>query len=118
MTSIPLAEAARAALRGDHLVVRQWAADCVEQRLSWSAIERPADLLGDELPVAAALVELMPARGGQAAPHWTSEVPEASASIYFVPMALRRSREVSETLGPEPLRRRRIFAMPNYLEFA
>jgi hypothetical protein len=118
MESTPLADAARAALRGEHLLVRQWAADSVRHRVFWSCIDQPKDLSDDALALAAGLVELMASRAGQAAPEWTARVPEANTPIHFVPATLRRSREASEQAGPEPLRRRRIFAMPGYLEFA
>ena len=112
-----LADAACAALRGDHLLVRQWAIDTVRDQMAWCDVGRP-NLQGDELSVAAALVEVLAIRAGQIAPKWTADVPAASRSIYFVPVTLPRSRRVSETQGPEPLRRRRIYAMPNYLAFA
>jgi hypothetical protein len=112
-----LAEAACAALRGEHLLVRQWAIDTLRDQMAWGDVRRP-HLEGDELSVAAALVEVMASRAGQIAPRWTADVPAASRSIYFVPVTLRRSRQVSETQGPEPLRRRRIYAMPKYLAFA
>lgn len=117
MTPATLADAACAALRGDHLVVRQWAIDNLRGQVTWSELGRP-EIRGDALSIAAALVELMAGRAGQAAPGWAADVPAASESIYFVPGTLPRSREVSETDGPEPLRRRRIYAMPNYLAFA
>jgi hypothetical protein len=115
---MPLTDVARAALRGEHLVVRQWAADCVREHVPWASIGQPEDLAGDELGVAAALVELLAARAGQPPPPWTAGIPAVRTPIYFVPLTLPRSREASERESPEPLRRRGIFAMPNYLEFA
>jgi hypothetical protein len=117
MSQTTLADAACAALHGEHLVVRQWAIDARHDHVAWCDVRRP-DLQGDELSVAAALVEVMASRAGQVAPRWTADVPAASRSIYLVPVTLPRSRQVSETQGPEPLRRRRIYAMPNYLAFA
>lgn len=118
MILIPLGEVARAAMNGEHLVVRQWAADCLRERLTWAALKRPTDLAGDELAIAAGLVEIVAQLAGQSAPPWVAPVPCASRPIYFVPSEMRRSRETSEREGPEPLRRRQIFAMPNYLQLA
>jgi hypothetical protein len=118
MNPMQLADVARAALRGEHLLVRQWAADCLRERVAWPSFEQPGGLVGDELVVAAAVVELLADRAGQARPAWTARVPALSRPLYFVPLPLRRSREASVHGSPEPLRRRGIFAMPNYLEFA
>jgi hypothetical protein len=112
----PLAEVAQALMNGDGLVVRQWAQDCLRDRTNWTALRKPAGLTGDALSVAAGLVELMADRTAQAPPPWASSVPAVTKPIYLVPERMRRSREVSEREGPAPLRRRHVFAMPDYLD--
>lgn len=116
----PLAEVIRAARRGDDLVVRQWIADCVRERVDWSAFRRPPNIVGDDLAIAAGLVEIMAANALQASPTWTGEVPAASEEIFLSPLArqMRRTREVCRTQGPEPLRKRQIMAPPGYLTIA
>jgi hypothetical protein len=61
---------------------------------------------------------MMTQRAGQKSPPWTASVGAASGSIYLMPREMRRLREVSEREGPEPLLRRHIFAMPDYLRLA
>jgi hypothetical protein len=118
MTLTPLHVVARAVLNGETLVARQWVMDCAREHVRWNALERPPELAGDTLAVAASLVELMAERAGESPPAWTADAPALREAIYLVPADMRRSREVAEREGPEPLRRRRIFAMPDYLTFA
>jgi hypothetical protein len=107
----------QAAKRGDDLIVRQWVADCQRERLEWSAFNMPADLFGDDLAVAAALVEIMATSMFQSPPTWTGAVGAASEDVYLVPSAreMPRTRELCQTQGPEPMRKRRILAPPGYL---
>jgi hypothetical protein len=113
----PLAEIVQAARRGDDLVVRQWAADCRHERVDWSILKRPSNIEGNDLAVAAALVEVMAANAVQSPPAWTGNVGAASEDVYLVPSAreMRRTREMCQTQGPEPMRKRRILALPGYL---
>ena len=107
----------QAARRGDDLVVRQWVADCRRARVNWSVLKRPSNIEGNDLAVAAALVELMAANAVQSPPAWTANVAAASEDVYLVPSAreMRRTREMCQTQGPEPMRKRRILAPPGYL---
>jgi hypothetical protein len=105
-------------MNGDALVVRQWAADCTRDRTNWTTLQKPVELTGDALSVAAGLVEMMANRTAQVPPAWASNAPAVSKPIYLVPEQMHRSREISEREGPEPLRRRHVFAMPDYLEHA
>jgi hypothetical protein len=112
-----LAEVVQAAKRGDDLVVRQWVADCQREGVEWSAFKMPADIFGDDLAVAAALVETMATSMFQSPPAWTGAVGAASEDVYLVPSAreMPRTRELCQTQGPEPMRKRRILAPPGYL---
>jgi hypothetical protein len=112
----PLIEVVRAARRGDDLVVRQWVADCRCEWVDWSVFKMPT-IAGDDLAVAAALVELMAVNALQSPPAWTSS---ASEDVYLVPSAreMPRTREMCLTQGPEPMRKRRILAPPGYLTIA
>jgi len=116
---VDLAELVRALLRYDTLAARQWVADATRTGFSWQDLPQP-DLEGPALAVAAGVVELLAARVGQPAPEWTTAVPASPTAIYLVRAAatmprLRRSCEVE---GPEPLRRRLVFAPADFLTAA
>ena len=106
--------------RWDSLAARAWVQEAVRTRLDWSAIAQPADLDPDGLAIAAGIAELLAARAGQTPPAWTSAVPPATHSVYLVRAASQMPclRAACESEGPEPLRRRQIFAPPEFLTFA
>jgi hypothetical protein len=116
----PLIEVVQAAKRGDDLVVRQWVADCRLEHVDWSVLKKPMNIVGDDLAVVAGLVEIMAANALQSPPAWTNNVGAASEDVYLVPSAreMRRTRELCKTQGPEPMRKRRILALPGYLTIA
>ena len=104
----------------DVLRARQWVADAMRLPISWSGIARPADMDAEELAVAAGVVELLAARSGQPSPSWTVDVGESPRRIYLVRAAesMPRLRQLCEEEGPEPLRRRKIMAPPEFLTVA
>lgn len=114
-----LRELVAALLRHDALAARQWVADAARTRIVWSEVARP-DLGPLELAVAAGIAELLASRSRQAPPAWTVSVPAAPESVYLLraAAALPRLRRLCETEAPEPLRRRRIFAPPEFLTAA
>jgi hypothetical protein len=114
-----LRELVSALLRHDALTARQWVADARRARMQWSEVPRP-DVGPVELAVAAGVAETLAARGGQRPPAWTATVPAAPEFVYLLhaAAALPRSRRMCETESPEPLRRRRIFALPDFLTAA
>jgi hypothetical protein len=81
-------------------------------------MEKPEGLSEDELALAAGLVEMMAERAGQLPPDWTASVTRQGEPIYLFDPSLFRSRRMAEEGGPEPLRRRGIYAMPNFLTWA
>lgn len=113
-----LAEVVSAILNDEGLVPRQWVMDCAREGVRWDVLKSPSELTGDELSIAASLVELMAERAGVSSPSWTSKVPALREPLYLVPACMKRSRAVAEKEGPEPLRRRRIYAMPDYLTYS
>lgn len=68
--------------------------------------------------VAAAVVELLAERAHQAPPTWTSTVGPLGMPLYLVAAAHKseKLRARVERESPEPLRRRRVYAPPGYLE--
>ena len=67
----------------------------------------------------AALLELFASRMKQEAPSWTAEVGPLSEPIFLLKAAetMKRLRQLCEAEAPEPLRKRGLYAPPNYLEF-
>ena len=107
-------------LEGDALGARQWVADAGRSRLSWPAVSMPDDLDAVGLVVAAGITELLAARAGQQPPTWTKAIGAAPEPLFLVRAAeqLPRLRRLCQEDGPEPLRRRRIFAPPDFLTAA
>jgi hypothetical protein len=69
---------------------------------------------------AAAIVELFAAHRNQAPPHWTQGVGPLAEPVFLVEAAerMKNLRTLCETQAPEPMRKRRLYAPPNFLVFA
>lgn len=102
---------------GDMLTARQWVADARPEGFNWTIVPRPRELPESMMAIAAGITEMLPARAGQTAPAWTADVRAASEPVYLVRAArdYPRLRRLCEEEGPEPLRRRRILAPPEFL---
>jgi hypothetical protein len=113
-------ELVQALSAGDALAARQWVADAEREQLRWPEMTAPQSLSTDEMAVAAGVVELLAHRAGQSPPPWTAGVQAASRAIFLVraAAAMPRLRRLCEEEGPEPLRRRRVFAPPGFLTAA
>lgn len=112
-----LADLVHALLRDDLLAARQWVKDARRQHLRWETVSRPASLEGDALAAAAGLVELLAGRAGQPIPAWTTEIPPAPHDLWLDRSlaSIPALREASLRFGPEALRRRRCYALPDFL---
>ena len=106
-----------ALLKYDALTVRQWVADAMRLPIHWPDVELPVGLAPDQLAVAAGVAELLAQRMGQQPPSWTEGAAASRTTIYLVRSAstMPRLRMLCEEEGPEPLRRRHIFAPPEFL---
>ena len=115
-----LSDLVRALLSFDALVARQWVTDSLRQGILWASIPEPTDLDPVGLGVAAGVAELLAARAGQSPPPWAGTVEVAPTAVYLVKAArtMPRLRQLCEQEGPEPLRRRRILAPPEFLQVA
>jgi len=100
---------------------------CVRLVLCLSSYNQPvlADIPRPEtdtptLVVAAALLELFALRTQQPAPAWTRQVGPMEQPRYLLKAAthMRRLRDLCRDAAPEPLRRRHLYAPPDYLAFA
>ncbi|MEZ4294569.1 MAG: hypothetical protein R3B70_06310 [Polyangiaceae bacterium] len=115
-----LSDLVRACLSYDALTARQWVADSIRQGISWSSVPQPIDLDEVEMAVAAGIAEVLAERAGQRPPTWASTIEGVSTPVYLVKAArtMPRLRRLCEEEGPEPLRRRRILAPPEFLTVA
>ncbi len=109
-----------AVLAGDSLAVRSLVQDFLASHPILTTVPRPSLADGQPMAVAAALTELFSERRRQAPPTWTRTVGPAPEALYLVRSAITmpRLRQLCEDAGPEPLRRRRLYAPPDYLVFA
>jgi hypothetical protein len=108
-----------AALGRDSLLLRELVLDFLSQRLELSLIQQPRLENHAQLVVIAALLELFATRLGQLPPAWTKDV--VGGEPFFLLAAaekMPRLRRLCELEAPEPLRKRLLYAPPNFLEFA
>ena len=110
----------KALLSYDALTVRQWLAEAERSGFTWSDIPRPSGLDPTASALAAGVIELMASRAGDRPPAWTAKIPPAPERIFLVRAAetVPRLRALCELEGPEPLRRRGLFAPPEFLTVA
>lgn len=115
-----LVELVRAVRRYDALAAREWVAAAGRTGLCVTQLPRPAGLDELDIAIAAGVAELLAARWGQPPPSWTRDVPAAPQDYYLVKAAatLPRLRKSCQQDGPEPLRRRRLFAPAEFLTIA
>lgn len=108
----------RAILSGDLLAARQWVADAYRAQVRWERLERPSGLDDREMAVAAGIAELLAARAGALAPSWTIAVGAQKEPLFLDPGLedMPRTRERMQTHAPEPLRKRNLFASPDFLD--
>jgi hypothetical protein len=117
---VVLRELVSALLAGDLLTARQWVADAHRADVHWEQMEAPADLTDREMSVAAAVVELLASRAGAKAPSWTETVGGVCDLLVLDPglEQMPRSLARAKSAGPEPLRKRNIVALPDFLDVA
>jgi len=110
----------RSILSGDLLTARQCVADAQREQFRWDELAMPGDLTERELTVAAGIVELLAMRNGSTAPRWTTAIGGLRESLVLDPglEQLPRSFARARIAGPEPLRRRNLVALPDFLAVA
>lgn len=110
---------AETALRRDSLRLRRLAQDFLRDHPRLAAIPRPNIDDRQILGTAAALLELLAQRAGQTAPAWTREVGAVPKPMFLLEAATRmkRLRALCESEAPEPLRKRGLYAPPDFLTF-
>jgi hypothetical protein len=117
---VTIEQLANAALNGESLLLRSLTQDLLREQPQLTVYPKPQTQDARLLTTAAALIELLATRLKQAPPPWTNEVGPLPEPIYLLKAAasMNRLRTLCETEAPEPLRKRRLYAPPNFLEFA
>jgi hypothetical protein len=116
----PIEQLAEAALQRDSLRLRNLVQDMTRAKMDWSALPRPQSKDARLLAIAASLAELLATRQNQMPPSWTKEIGALHEPFYLLRSAetMKRLRVLCETQAPEPMRKRHLYAPPNFLEFA
>lgn len=111
---------ARAALRHDALTLRSLVQELLRECPSLAEIAPPRTDDPQVLGTAAALIELIALRTAQSPPDWTKTVGRVPTPTYLVAAAatMKHLRTLCETESPEPLRKRGLYAPPDFLSFA
>lgn len=111
-------EIVNAIIAGDLIAARQWVSDAKRKQLKWANVPRPTDIAGSEMAIAAGIVELLAGRAGEMAPSWTIAVGAAREPVVLDPglEEMPRSFARAKTVGPEPLRKRNLLALPDFLD--
>ena len=83
-------------------------------------VPQPAGIDERHLVVAAALLELLALRIGQQAPCWTAKIGSLREPFFLVAEAesMKNTRIMCEQESPEPLRKRKLLAPPQFLTWA
>ena len=117
---VALETLAKTALQRDGLRLRSLALDFMREQPKLALIPRPPINDQQVLATAAALLELLAQRAGQIAPAWTREVGPVPEPVFLLEAATRmkRLRALCESEAPEPLRKRGLYAPPEFLTFA
>jgi len=117
---VDLRDLVHALLSGDTLSARQWVADARRAGVVWQSMPEPPDLDPVARTIAVGIVELLAGRAGQEAPTWTAEVGALAEPLFLVRAVatMPRLRRTCERESPDPLRRRLLFAPPDFLTAA
>jgi hypothetical protein len=111
---------AEAILAYNDLYARAYTMEWLYYDLPFADIPRPNTTNPTVMIVAAAIVELLATRAYQTPPAWVFTVGRLDEPFFVVRLRPNESftRNLCLTEAPEPLKRRNIFAPPNYLTFA
>lgn len=117
---VRLEQLAEAALNRDSLRLRSLTQDFLRENFRLTDYAQPAIADARLLTMAAALIELLALHQKQSPPNWTKAIGPLPEPFFLLESAatLKRLRALCESQSPEPLRQRRLYAPPNFLEFA
>lgn len=113
-------ELAEAAISQDHLRMRSLVQDIVRSKTEISRLRAPQSNDARLRATSASIAELLAMRQNQQPPSWTKNVGPLNEPFYLLKSAyqMKRLRELCETQSPEPMRKRKLYAPPHFLEFA
>jgi hypothetical protein len=113
-----LRDLVRAILQGDLLTARQWVADAYRGHLRWELCARPDGMDDRELAVAAGLAELLAERVGAQPPAWAMSIGAQSEPVFLDPGIEKMPRTLAraKSHAPDSLRKRNLFALPDFLD--
>lgn len=117
---VTLETVAETALQRDGLRLRSLVQDFLREHPHLMQIPQPDTANVQLLGTAAALLELFAQRTGQIAPPWTQAIGAVPEPFFLVEAAsgMKRLRALCEAEAPEPLRKRGLYAPPDFLSFA
>ena len=117
---VTIEQIAAAILRADSLIARALVQEFLREQPVLAEIAQPATDDRVVLALSASLLELFALRTHQPAPAWTQQVGPVDQPIYLLRATahMRRLRDLCRDAAPEPLRRRRLYAPPDYMAFA
>jgi hypothetical protein len=117
---VTLEQLANAVLQRDGLLARSLSQDFLYGTKILSDVPRPDSSDDRLLAAAAAIIELFALQRHQTPPSWTRDVGPLAEPFFLVAAAehMKRLRVLCETQAPEPLRKRGLYAPPNFLVFA
>ena len=117
---VELDAVATAALERDNLRLRSLVQDMLQESPQLEAWPEPKTRDPQLLSIAAGLVELLALRRHQPPPAWATAIGAAPEPYFLLKTAtrLKRLRDLCLNEAPEPLRKRNLYAPPNFLEFA
>lgn len=117
---VQIEQIAKAALEQESLEVRSLVQEFLRSQPQLVNIPRPK--IDDEsiLAMSAALLELLALRTGQIPPTWTATIGPVKEPVYLLKSVaqMKRLQQLCHQESPEPLRKRRFYAPPDYLAFA
>lgn len=117
---VTLNEVVEAALSRDGLWLSGATQEFLRTTPRLSDVPQPSSVGEQHLIVAAALLELLALRTGQQAPDWTAKVGSLREPFFLVAEAetMKNTRKMCEQDSPEPLRKRKLLAPPQFLTWA
>lgn len=114
---IAIEQIATAILNGDALLVRSRVQDWIDRSPDQRDLREPESRDPQLLAVAASVLELLSERLKVVPPSWTQSIAPLSEPLFLLKAAktMPRLRSLCERESPEVLRKRCLFAPPNYL---
>jgi len=111
---------AEAAVSQDHLRLRSLVQDLLSSKTNIGKLRAPQTQDVCLRAASASIAELLAMRQNQQPPSWTKDIGALSEPFFLVKSAsqMKRLRELCETQSPEPMRKRKLYAPPHFLEFA